>query len=108
MSLQGFVLVRGGFCLGVLSGVFVWKVLSGWFCSSPFCQHTSVTYNIKLNITFNFRFCAYIGPYEGNFKSVLLDPIPLSKTVTPSRTPSHLEDDVLYGRLHAGSYNLAI
>jgi len=27
-----------------------------------------------------------------------LDPLPLSQTVTPSRTPSLLERDVLYGR----------
>src|SRR6218665_2257109 len=27
-----------------------------------------------------------------------LDPLPLSQTVTPSRTPSPLERDVLYGR----------
>jgi len=29
---------------------------------------------------------------------MLLDPFPLSQTVTPSRTPSTLERDVLYGR----------
>ena len=29
-----------------------------------------------------------------------LDPLPLSQTVTPSRTPSPLERDVLYGRPH--------
>ena len=29
---------------------------------------------------------------------MLLDPLPLSQTVTPSRTPTPLERDVLYGR----------
>ena len=29
---------------------------------------------------------------------MLLTPLPLSQTVTPSRTPSPLEPDVLYGR----------
>jgi len=29
-----------------------------------------------------------------------LGPLPLSQTVTPSRTPSPLERDVLYGRPH--------
>src|SRR6218665_2493791 len=29
---------------------------------------------------------------------MLLDPLPLSQTVTPSRTPSPLERDALYGR----------
>jgi len=29
---------------------------------------------------------------------MLLDPLPLSQTVTLSRTPSPLERDVLYGR----------
>src|SRR6218665_1712675 len=31
---------------------------------------------------------------------MLLTPLPLSQTVTPSRTPSPLERDVLYGRPH--------
>jgi len=35
---------------------------------------------------------------------MLLDPLPLSQTVTPSRTPSPLERDVLYGRPHIGEY----
>src|SRR6218665_102160 len=30
---------------------------------------------------------------------MLLNPLPLSQTVTPSRTPSLFERDVLYGRL---------
>jgi len=33
-----------------------------------------------------------------------LDPLPLSQTVTPSRTPSPLERDVLYGRPPSRSY----
>jgi len=36
---------------------------------------------------------------------MLLDPLPLSQTVTPSRTPSPLERDVLYGR-HISPYFL--
>ena len=39
--------------------------------------------------------------YDTNFISVTsqaLDPLPLSQTVTPFRTPSPLERDVLYGR----------
>jgi len=33
---------------------------------------------------------------------MLLNPLPLSQTVTPSRTPTLLERDVLYGRPHRG------
>jgi len=37
---------------------------------------------------------------------MILDPLPLSQTVTISRTPSPLERDVLYGRPHSSSsYN---
>src|SRR6218665_720746 len=35
-----------------------------------------------------------------NVTSHALYPLPLSQTVTPSRTPSPLERDVLYGRPH--------
>src|SRR6218665_2310226 len=84
---RGFVLVRGGFCLG-----FVWEFfclegfVRGGFCPSPLLSEY-IHYNRKLNITFNFRF----HMYEIFCKSVTshsLEPPPLSQTVTPSWTPS--------------------
>src|SRR6218665_1122188 len=92
-----FVLVRG---------VLVWRVLSGDFCLEGFVRGGFCPFpllpeyiccNRKLNITFNYRF----HMYEQNLKNVTshaLGPLPLSQTVTPSRTPSPLERDVLYGR----------
>src|SRR6218665_1886535 len=52
-------IVRGGFCLGVLSGVFclegfVW----GGFCPFPLLSEY-ICYNTKLNITLNFMFHTY-------------------------------------------------
>src|SRR6218665_1584622 len=67
---QGFLsggFVRGGFCL--------FPLLSEYIC-----------YNRKLNIALNFMF----HMYDNFFRSVTshaLDPLPLSQTVTPSRTP---------------------
>src|SRR6218665_2417848 len=94
---RGFVLVRGGFCSGGLSGVFclegfVW----GGFCPSPLLSEYT-HYNRKLNITFNFRF----HMYEFFLKCDVTcswTPLPLSQTVTPSRTPPPSSVDVLYGR----------
>src|SRR6218665_1140602 len=82
---EGFVSVRRGLCMGVCLGIFVWKVLSGVVLSVPLLLEY-IRYNRKLNIIFNFRF----HMYEKNFKSVTshaLGPLPLSQTVTPSRTP---------------------
>src|SRR6218665_3164479 len=87
MSYRGFVLVRGGFCSGVCLGVFCLEgFVRGGFYPSPLLSEY-IHYNRKLNITFNFRF----HMHEIFFKSVTshaLGPLPLSQTVTPSRTPS--------------------
>src|SRR6218665_369814 len=91
---RGFVLVRGGFCSGVCLGFLSGRFRPGWFLSVPLLSEY-IHYNRKLNITFNFRF----HMYEIFFKvshHMILDPLPLSQTVTPSWTP--LERDVLYGR----------
>src|SRR6218665_566830 len=81
MSLQGFVLVRGGFCSGVCLGVFCLEgFVRGGFCPSTLLSEY-IHYNRKLNITFNFRF----HMYEIFLKSVTshaLGPPPLSQTVT--------------------------
>src|SRR6218665_2628590 len=54
-----FVLVRGGSCLGALSGGSLSGGLcSGWFLSVPLLSEY-IRYNRKLNITFNFRFHMY-------------------------------------------------
>src|SRR6218665_1821231 len=87
MSLQGlFVLVRWSFC----PGDFVWVFCLEGFVWGGFCPSTLLSeyirYNRKVNITFNFRF----HMYEKNFKSVTshtLGSLPMSQTVTPSRTP---------------------
>src|SRR6218665_1596224 len=55
---RGFVLVHGVFCQE--------GFVQGCFCPSPLLSEY-IRYNIKLNITFNFRF--YI--YENLFKSVM-------------------------------------
>ena len=70
-SLEGFV--RGGFCLLPLLSECIW-------------------YKRKLNITLNFLFHMY-DKFFISVTSHSLDPHP-----TPSRTPSPLERDVLYGR----------
>src|SRR6218665_708750 len=92
---RGFVLIGGGFCSGVCLGFFGLEgFIRGGFCPSPLLSEY-IHYNIKLNITCNFRF----HMYEIFCKSVTshaLGPPPLAQTVTPSRTP--LERDVLYGR----------
>src|SRR6218665_13545 len=80
-------------------GVFVREVLSEVFCLEGFVQDgfcpfpllsEYIHYNRKLNITLNFRFYMY----DKKFISVTshpLDPLPLSQTVTPSRTPFPLD-----------------
>src|SRR6218665_1107958 len=50
--------VAGCFCKGVCPGCFVRKALSGLFLFVPLLSEY-IRYNIKLNITFNFRFCMY-------------------------------------------------
>src|SRR6218665_3154342 len=76
-------IVRGGFC-------------PGWVFSVPLLLQY-ICYNRKLNITLNFMFICMIKICI-SVTSHALDPPPLSQTVTPSRTPSPLERDVLYGR----------
>src|SRR6218665_3215720 len=69
------------FCLDDFSGVA--------FVRSPFCQNTFVTTESYINIALNFGFHNYV-----RFKFFIsvtphaLDRLPLSQTVTPSRTPS--------------------
>src|SRR6218665_1433086 len=99
MSLQGGCLSSWGFLAGVFCP-WVFR-LEGFirhgFCPSPLLSEY-IHYNRKLSITFNFRF----HMYEKNLKSVTSHaiglPLPLSQTVTPSRTPCPLELDILYGR----------
>src|SRR6218665_3875320 len=90
-------IVRGGFCPGVSSGgLLSGRFCPGWFLSVPVLSEY-ICYNRKLNITLKFMF----RMYDTKFISVTsraLYPLPLSQTVTPSRTPSPLERDVLYGR----------
>src|SRR6218665_3743170 len=57
-------------------------VLDG-FCPSPLLSE----YIRKINITFNFRFCIYEIFFQARHH-MLLDPLPPSQTVTPSRIPS--------------------
>jgi len=67
---------------GVLSGRFC----LGWLLSVPVLSEY-ICYIRKLNITLNFMF----RMYDKKFISVTshaLSPLPLSQTVTPSRTPS--------------------
>ena len=88
-----------------------WGFYPGWFCQEVFCLEGFVRggfcpfsllseyicYNRKLNVMLNFMFhmCD-----KKIYKSDVTcsGPLPLSQTVTPSRTPSPLERDVLYGR----------
>src|SRR6218665_946171 len=69
--LEGFV--RGGFCL--------FSLLSEYIC-----------YNRKLNITLNFMF----HMFDKKFMSVTSHALNPTSPVTPSRTPSPLERDILY------------
>src|SRR6218665_1940578 len=92
-------IVPGGFCPGVLSGCLLsGRFCPGWFLSLPVLSEY-ICYIRKLNITLNFM----LRMYDKKFISVTshaLNPLPLSQTVTPSRTLSPLERDVLYGRPH--------
>src|SRR6218665_1232284 len=90
----------------LFAGVFVRRILSGGLLSGRFCLGWFLSvpvlseyfcYIRKLNITLNFMF----RMYDKNSISVTSHafyPLPLPQTVTPSRTPSPLERDVLYGR----------
>jgi len=91
MSLQGVCLSSREF----LSGVFVWKVLSGVVLSVPLLSEY-IRYNRKLNITFKFRF----HTYENSFKSVTSYALGPHTPVTNCHTFSHLlplERDILFG-----------
>src|SRR6218665_3739592 len=73
------VFVRGVLSGGLLSGRFC----PGWFLSVPVLSEY-ICYIRKLNITLNFMYdkkCISVTSYA-------LYPLPLSHTVTPSRTPS--------------------
>src|SRR6218665_2181461 len=90
MSLQGVFLVRGDFCSGILSG---------FFCLEGFVRPPPVIIHMLQQ--------KYRQIFE-SLTSLALGPLPLSQTVTPSRTSSPLERDVLYGRplcLHVCSHN---
>src|SRR6218665_1447936 len=81
----------------LLSGVFCLEgFVLGGFCPYPLLSEY-ICYNRKLNITLNFMFLMYDKKFI-SVTSHALYPLPLSQTVTPSRTPSPLERDVLYGR----------
>src|SRR6218665_2022955 len=85
-----------GFCPGFVRESFVWKVLSGWFLFVLVLSEY-ICYIRKLNITLNFMFRMHDKKII-SVTSHALYPLPLSQTVTPSRIPSPLERDVLYGR----------
>src|SRR6218665_2294929 len=86
-----------GFCPGGLSGSLLsGRFCLGWFLSVPVLSEY-ICYNRKLNLTLNFVFRMYNEKFT-SVTSHALYPIPLSQIVTPSRTPSPLERDVLYGR----------
>src|SRR6218665_1562111 len=93
VSLQRFCVSSRGFLFGGLSGAFLsGRFHPGWFLSVPLLSEY-IHYNRKLTITFNFRFHMY--------EIFLKCDVTCSWTptpVTPSRTPSHRERDVLYGR----------
>ena len=97
----GFVLVRGGFLPGGLSGVFCLEgFVRGGFCPSIFLSEC-IHYNRKLNITFNFRFHMYEMFFE-SVTSHALGP-PFLSPVTNCHTfsdPRPLERDILYGWPH--------
>ena len=77
-----------GFCLE--------GFVRGRFCPSPPLSEY-IRYNIKLNITFNFRFHIYEKKIEKCDVTCSWTPSSLSQIVTPYRTPSP-KLDVLYGR----------
>jgi len=84
---RGVCLSSQKFWPGGLSGFFAWKVLSGVvFVHTPFCQNTSIHYNRKLHITFNFRFHMYEFFLKCDITCSWTPP--LSQAVTPSRTTS--------------------
>src|SRR6218665_78242 len=91
-------IVGMGFCPGVLSeGLLPRRFCPGWFLSVPVLSEY-ICYIRKLNITLNFMFRMYNKIFYKCDVTCSLLPLPLSQTVTPSRTPSPLERDVLYGR----------
>ena len=75
-----------GFCPGVLSGgLLSGRFCLGWFLSVPLLSEY-ICYNRKLNITLNFMCHMYDKNfYKCDVTSSLS--LPLSQTVTPSRTP---------------------
>src|SRR6218665_3609056 len=84
----------------ILSHLFVGAFVGG-FCQGVFCPFPLLSeyicYNRKLKITLNFMFHMYDKKiYKRDVTRAC--PLPPSQTVTPSRTPSPLERDVLYGR----------
>src|SRR6218665_2338861 len=84
--------VRGVLSGGLLSGRFC----PGWFLSVSVLSEY-ICYIRQLNITLNFMFRRYDKIFI-SVTSHALYTLPLSQTVTPSRTTSPLERDVLYGR----------
>ena len=89
-------IVPGGFCPGFFGGLFCLEgFVRGGFCPFPLLSEY-ICYNRKLNITLNFMFHMYDKIFYKCDVTCSLPP-PLSQTVTPSRTPSPLERDVVYG-----------
>src|SRR6218665_45467 len=87
------------------------RILSGGFVRVGFCPFPLLSqyiyYNRKLNITVNFMFHMYDKNLYKRDVTCSLPP-PLSQNVTPSRTPSKLERDVLYRRPLTVSYGLTL
>jgi len=87
----------GAYVRGFCQGVFCLEgFVLGGFCPFPLLSEY-ICYNRKLKIILNFMFHMY-DKFFISVTSHALDPLPLSQTVTLSRTPSPLERDVLYGR----------
>src|SRR6218665_197710 len=72
-------IVRGDFCPG--------GFVRGGFCPFPLLSEY-ICYNRKVNITLNFMFHMYDLKKFISVTSHALNPLPLSQTVTPSRTPT--------------------
>ena len=93
MSLQGFVLVRRGFCSGVCLGFLSGRFCSGWILSVPPSVRIHPLQQ-KAKHHFQFRF----HMYEINLKRLMSHTLGPPPPVTSSRTPCPLERDVLCGR----------
>src|SRR6218665_892029 len=83
---SGVCLSSREFLSGDFVGVLSERFCPGWFCSSPpFCQNTFITTERYTSLSISGFICMIFFKVR---RRMLLDPLPLSQTVTPSRTPS--------------------